>query len=131
MTGQFEARGDAGGDGWQNAAGEVVDAATVPAMEVVMMAFAGDFVAGGLAGDLYGGEPAVGHEGVDVAINGGHADAADKGLGGGEGLIRRQGARGLLEGSANGIFLAGFSKSQGHAGEGFLHQMTIKERAIV
>ncbi len=76
-----------------------------------MMALAGDFVAGGLAGDFDGGEPAVGDERVDVAIDGGDADAADKGLSGGEGFIRRQRTGGLLEGGADGIFLTGFSES--------------------
>ena len=120
VAGELKAQGNRGGDGGQDTAGEVVDAAAVAAVEVVVMAFAGDFVAGGFAGDLDGREPALGDERVDVAVDGGHADAVDEGLSGGEGFVGREGARRLLEGGTNGVFLAGFSEAKAHAGIGGL-----------
>lgn len=113
VTGELEALGDGVNVTGEDTAGEIVDAAAVTAMEVVVMAFAGDFVAGGLAGNFDRGEPAIGNKGVDVAIDRGNADALHDALGGGEGLVWRQGARGLLEGGANGVFLASFAESEG------------------
>ena len=114
MAGELEAGGYDRGDGGEGAAGQIVDAAAVAAMEVVVVALAGDFVARRLAGDFDDGEPALGDEGVDVAIHGCDADAFDHALRRGEGFIRREGSGGLLKGSADGVFLASFAEPDSH-----------------
>ena len=88
MAGELEAAGDGGGHGRKGAAGQVVDAAAVATVKVMVVAFAGDLVAGGFTGDLHGGEPALRDEGVDVAVDGSNADAVDDGVGRGESFIR-------------------------------------------
>ena len=114
VAGQLEAGGNGWGGAGQGAAWQVVDAAAVPAMKVVVVAFAGDFIARRLAGDLDGREPAIGDERVDVAIDGGHADILHDALGRGKCFVWREGTCGELKGGPDGIFLAGFSKSKGH-----------------
>ena len=79
-----------------------------------MVTLAGDLVAGRLAGDFDGSEPAIRNERVDVAIDGGHADVFNDILGGGERLVGGEGASGTLEGGADGVFLSCFSESEGH-----------------
>jgi len=70
------------------AAFEFVDGATVVALEVMVVRFASNLVAGGMAGNVYGLEPVVFDQAANVAVNGGDAEGVDLFLGEGEGFIR-------------------------------------------
>jgi hypothetical protein len=89
------------------AAFQFVDGAADVALEVVVVGFAGDFVAGGVAGDIDRGEPLVFYQAADVAVDRGDAEGVDLFLGQGEGFVGREGAVGFEEGCADGFLLAG------------------------
>jgi len=83
------------------------------ALEVVVVGFAGDLVAGGVAGDLDGCEPLVLDQAADVAVDGGDAEGVNLSLGEGEGFVGREGTIRLEEGGADGVFLAGVARLNG------------------
>jgi hypothetical protein len=98
----------AGGEGLQVAGTsfDVEDAAAVVAVEVVVMAPAGDLVAGRLAGDVDGVDVAFGDEAFERAIDGSVAQRRDVGLRGGQDLAGAQRAGGAFEDGADGRALA-------------------------
>jgi hypothetical protein len=106
VAGVLEATGELG-FGLHLAAFELVDGAADVALEVMMVGFAGDLVAGGVAGDFDGCEPLVLEQATDVAVDGGDAESIDLFLGEGEGFVGRKGAIRLEKGCADGVFLAG------------------------
>lgn len=106
MAGVGEAAGKFGACR-HGATGELVDGAAVGALEVMMVGFAGDLVAGGLAGDVDGSEPGVFDEAGDVAIDGCNADGFDLLLRKGERFFGGEWAVGVEKGRADGVFLAG------------------------
>jgi hypothetical protein len=89
------------------AAFELVDGSAGGALEVMVMGFAGYFVAGGVAWDVDRCEPLVVDEAADVSIDGRNAERVDLFLREGEGFVGRQRAIGFDEGGADGVFLAG------------------------
>jgi hypothetical protein len=107
-----EAGGEFGFNG-DGAAGDFEDALAVAAGEMVVVLFAGDFVAGGLAGKFNRGEPAFFEEGFDVAVNGGDADALDVGLGKFEDLKGPERAADAFKDFADGRLLAGVALGYG------------------
>lgn len=76
-------------------------AATVAA-EVMMVRFAGDLVAHGLAGHRDGSEPVTLEQRADVAVDGGDAEAFHFRLGRREDLIRRERTIGAEKGLPDG-----------------------------
>jgi len=106
VAGVLEAAGELGA-GLHLAAFEFVDGAADVALEVVVVGLAGDLVAGGVAGDVDRGEPLVVDQAADVAVDGGDAEGVYLFLGKGEGFVGGEGAIGLEEGGADGVFLAG------------------------
>jgi hypothetical protein len=101
------------GFGLHRAAFEFVDGSADVALEVMVMRFAGHFVAGGVAWDLDRGEPFVFDEAADIAIDGSDAQRIDLFLCEREGLIGRERTVGLKEGGADGVFLAGVAGLDG------------------
>jgi hypothetical protein len=116
VAGIFEAAGKPG-PGLHLAAFELMDVATDIALEVMVMGFAGDLVAGGVAGNLNRGEPLVFEQAADVAIDSGDADCIHVFLREGEGFVRREGAIGLKESGSDGIFLTGLAGLDGSSHE--------------
>ena len=106
MAGVLEAAGELGAR-LHLAALKLVDGAADVALEVVVVGFAGYFVAGGVAGDIDGGEPLVVDQTADVAVDSGDAEGIYLFLGEGEGFVGGEGAIRLEEGGADGLFLAG------------------------
>src|SRR5436190_13842551 len=62
-------------------AGYFVDFSTSLAVKMMMVRFAGNFVAGWLAWQVYRGQPTFFHQHFDVAINGGNAEPFNGGAG--------------------------------------------------
>jgi hypothetical protein len=116
VAGVLEASGKLG-LGLHLAAFELMDGAAGVALEVVVVSFAGDLVAGGVAGDLDGCEPLVLDQAADVAVDGGDAEGVDLFLGEDEGFVGREGTIRLDEGCANGVFLAGVAGLDGDGHE--------------
>lgn len=78
-------------------------------MEVVVVFFAGDFVAGGLTGKVHGDEPAFFDQRLDVAVDGGDAEAGDFFRGLLQDFLRAHRAATLQEDLADGGFLPGIA----------------------
>jgi hypothetical protein len=106
VAGVLEAAGQFG-FGLDGTAFEFVDGSAEGALEMMVMGFAGYFVAGGVARDLDGSEPFVFDQAADVAVDGGDAEGVDRFLRESEGLVGRERAVGFQERGADGIFLAG------------------------
>ena len=109
VAGVLEAAGELG-PGVHLAAFELVDGAADVALEVMVMGFAGNLVASGVAGDFDGGEPLVFDEVAYVAIDGGDADGFNLFLSEGEGFVGRERTIGLEECGADRVFLAGVAR---------------------
>jgi hypothetical protein len=101
------------GFGLDRAAFEFVDGSAEVALEVMVMRFAGHFVAGGVAWNLDRGEPFVFDEAADVAVDGCDAERIDLFLRERECLIGRERTVGFDEGGADGVFLAGVAGLDG------------------
>jgi hypothetical protein len=125
VAGVLEASGKLG-LGLNLAAFELVDGATAIALEVMVMGFAGDLVAGGVAGDVDWGEPLVLDEAADVAVDGGDAERVDLFLGEGEGFVWRQGPISFEEGGANGVLLPGVAGLD-RSGHGQAYRSVLRE----
>jgi hypothetical protein len=105
VAGVLEAAGEFG-LGLHLAPFELVDRAAAIALEVMVVGFASDLVAGGVARDINGLEPVVFDQAADVAVDGGYAEGVDLFLSQGESFVRRERAVCFEEGGANGVFLA-------------------------
>jgi hypothetical protein len=70
-------------------------------VKVVVVILAGEFIAGGLAGEFDGDEPAFLDQGLDVPVNGGDAESADVALRDGEDFVGGHGPPGGFECFAN------------------------------
>lgn len=114
MAGEGKARGQRWRYSGQAAAGEIVDTTAATTMKVVVMSFAGDLVPGGFSWYLDHGEPTLGDQGADVAVDGCHADAVHLPLRGEVRLLRREGPAGLFKGGTESVFLAGAAKADSH-----------------
>ena len=77
------------------------------ATEVVMVALADEFVAGGFAAHLDGDEGTGFDQGVEVAIDGGDAEAGDVGAGGVEDFLRAERPSDAVEDLEDGTALGG------------------------
>ena len=109
------------GFGLHLAAFELVDGAADVALEVMVVGFAGDLVAGGVAGNFDRREPFVFDEAADVAVDGGDAEGVDLFLGEGEGFVGGERAIGFEEGGADGLFLTGVAGLNGNChGQAYL-----------
>ena len=108
MRGGGEALGQMRLDG-EGATGQFEDLVAGPAMEMVVVLLAGDFVAGGLAGKVDGDEPALFDQSLDVAVNGGDAEAGNYFRGLLQDFLWAHRAAGRLENLANGRLLPGVS----------------------
>jgi hypothetical protein len=75
------------------------------AAEVMMVALADEFVAGGFAAEVDGDERAGLDQGVEVAIDDGDAEARHVGLGGSENFLRSEGPGDAVEDAEDGAAL--------------------------
>ena len=104
VAGGAEASGELGA-ALGDAAFEVVELAALVALEMMMVGFAGQLVAGGVAGELDGLQPAFLHERLDVSVDGGDAERRMVLLGGAENFFGRERTPGRCEGFADGGLL--------------------------
>jgi hypothetical protein len=95
------------------AAFELVDGAADVALEVMVMGFAGDLVASGVAWDFDGCEPLVFDEVADVAIDGGDADGFNLFLSKGKRFVGGERAICFEESGADSVFLTGVARLDG------------------
>lgn len=91
------------------AAGQVEDPVAGDAGEVVVMALAGDLVAGPLSGQVDAGEPALIDQGFDGAVHRRLADPGQAFAGTREDFLRRQRPALVLEDGADRLALRGLS----------------------
>ena len=114
MAGHFEARGELR-HLRQRAACKVIDFPAAFALEMMMMAFACHLIASRFSRDFNGGEPFLFHQRVDIAVDGGLANAFYQLACGVERFFWRKRARRCGECFADGFFLPGVSNLYRHA----------------